>query len=389
MNLSKYMFVVCFGMTCVFLGCLEPYDAPEIFGEADMLVVDGFLNSSEGNVRVKLTRAAGLSSDGAFPAESSASVTLQDEDGSSYDLAEQSPGTYELSGIVVNLSSRYRLFIRTANSQEYASDFVSIKETPPIDSVTWRATDDGVFVEVNSHDDDDNTRYYRWDFVETWQYHAAVASEWLVENKEPRYRKSEEYIYMCWNTDLSTKILIGSTDRLERDVIDHFPLTFIHRDDKRISIKYSTLVKQRAISKEEYKFFEQLQQTTESIGSIFDPQPGQVTGNIHSISSTDAPPLGIFSAGNTQSKRMYIDFNNLPIHLQRYSPDFSCLVDTVCIYQNTGATCARFASDLDGTEYLGAAIYKGRLFYGWTLSSARCADCRSAGGVLTKPDFWP
>jgi len=375
----------------VLSACVEPYDPPASSNVVDLLVVDGFLNTADGSVSVVLTHSKPLDSNDETLTESNATLSIRSEGGAQYSLTEQSPGTYTAEGLALDPAEKYLLNVRTANGQEFYSDYVDIRPTPIIDSVIWKGDDDGVTVYVNSHDATTNTRYYRWDYIETWEYTAAVYSEFKVENKEIVYRNGNESMHRCWNTAASTKILIGSTVRLAEDVVSNFPLAFIPKGSEKVGIKYSILVRQRAISKDEFNFLEQLQKTTESIGGLFDPQPSQVPGNIHNLTDPSSTVLGYFSAGATQEKRIFIDFFDLPDQLLVFPSKTGCQPDTLCVSQTIPALyqCVLYLPDLSGSEIIGTSLYTGPFVTGYTLSSYNCADCRSQGGTLTKPSYWP
>lgn len=375
----------------VLTGCIEPYDPPASSEVADLLVVDGFLNTADGSVSVLLTHSKPLDSDDPTLPESNANMSIRTESGNEYGLSELVAGTYTAEGLPLDPAEKYQLSIRTANGQEFQSDYVDIRSTPVIDSVVWDTDEDGVNIYVNAHDASANTRYYRWDYVETWQYNAAVSSDFKVENNVPVYRNADERIYTCWRTLPSTKISIASTVRLSEDVIYRYPLTTIPKGSSKISVRYSILVKQRAISKDEFNFLEQLQKTTESVGGLFDPQPSQVPGNLHNLTNPSSTVLGYFSAGNTREQRLFIDFSQLPDPLKVFPANPNCQPDTICVVQSIPRAfqCTQDVQDLDGTEIIGSALYSGPFVIGYTKSTYPCADCRSQGGSLTKPAFWP
>jgi len=360
--------------------CVEPYQPPAITLDVDILVIDGFLNSEDSAAIVRITHANALSDRSDIQPELNASVSIQDDMGNTYALIEQDTGTYSLTGMNIDPAGKYRLSVRTVNEAEYASDFVEIISSPPIDSITWLGKDDGVYVYINTHDDTGNTRYYRWDYVETWKYHAPVSSDWKLVGKVPVYRTDDERIYVCWNTVPSTKISITTSVRLAEDVVSQHPIAFVPKGSSKISDEYSILVKQRAVSKAEYDFLEQLQKTTESLGGLFDPQPSQVIGNIHSLRDPSATVLGYFSAGATTEERLFVDYSDLPDPLKKIVSPVGCAVDSISVSD---------LQNFSGYEVLASAIYSGPFIVGYTVSSSVCADCRSQGGVTTKPPFWP
>lgn len=369
---------------CIMSSCVESYTPKLDVGEVDILVVDGFLDTSDSTVTVRLSKANALGSDTAKIKVEHAAITVESNDGSSFDVSEQSPGTYQASEIPVDPSKQYRVHVNV-NSAEYVSDFESIKQTPEIDSVVWKPGDQETKIYVNTHDDTNNTHYYRWDYIETYEYNASILSAYKIVDKKPVERAYNEYIFTCWKTTESTKILINSTTQLQHDVVRDFPLISLPVGTIKLSKKYSVLVKQRALSAAEYDFLDQLEKTTESIGSLFDPQPSQVPGNIHSLTS-GANALGYFSAGNSTTKRFFISFNDLPAYLQKVDRPY-CSVDTICIRPLT-FLCVKNVNELEGNELLGAGLYDGPVLVGYTLSYPFCADCRAQGGVLQKPSFW-
>jgi hypothetical protein len=361
--------------------CIEPYN-PEVAEQSQsVLVVDGFIDVLAGSTTVRLTHTVSLQNtdDFGFP-EDNAQVTIVTDDGTEYGLANGGNGIYFLYGMTITPSQRYTLHVTTADASEYVSDPLEVNTTPTIDSLTWTAETDGITIRVNTHDPTGASRYYRWDYIETWQYRAPVASDYTFYDRVPRYRTSNERITVCWRTKPSTNILIGSTARLANDIISQQAVKFIPRASAEVSIRYSILVRQRVIDQNEFKYLEQLQKTTESIGGLFDPQPSQLPGNMHCVSNASKPVLGYFSAGAYTEERLFVDFYELPPHLQKWPTVTGCQPDSVML---------QFLPNLHESTILGSAIYDTQGFIiGYTVTSPECADCRVQGGTTTMPDFW-
>jgi hypothetical protein len=372
-------------------GCLDPYAPPVSDAEVDILVVDGFLDSREGSATVSLSKAVPLSSDGESTAESNATITLFDDDGASFPLHEDSLGHYSVTEVSVKTDAKYRIHIRTQFGNEYQSDLMSIYETPPIDSVTWITDDEHLTIRVNTHDFSEKTKYFRWTFSETWAYHAAVLSQYKVVGNQYVDRLPNEMIFYCWNTAPSTNIVIGSTQRLSENIISQAPVAYVPKHSQKLSMQYSILVTQRGLSEEEYTYLNQLRKTTESVGGLFDPQPSQVPGNISRLDPSSPLAIGYFGVGHTVKQRIFITAAELP---QSYHGDFPRLgcypPDTMCVAPSAIIKSCNFTvRDLTESTMLGSAIYSGISLVGITTTSRSCADCRSQGGVLKKPDFWP
>jgi Domain of unknown function (DUF4249) len=379
MNKKKYSIGIASTLIIAAAACLEPYQPPATDEVVNILVVDGFLNSTDGSATVSLGHTISLSSQDKPEPEFDAAVSILVEGGGSYALTQQDSGIYAISGLIIDPNAKYRLSVRTPDGEDYLSDDVEIIPSPAIDSITWDAKENGVNIMVNAHDAAGNTRYYRWDYVETWRYHAPLSSDYKVVNGVPVYRTDDERIYTCWRTIPSTKITITSTVRLADDIVYQYPVTFLPMGSSKISVKYSILIKQRGVSKNEYDFLQQLQKTTESIGGLFDPQPSQVTGNIRNLNNPLVPVLGYFSAGEVKEERLFIDFYDLPDYLQKTTRPLGCFTqDSVFLPHEWG-----------GSETIVSAIYEGRGIIGYTQTSPICADCRLQGGSLITPAFWP
>jgi hypothetical protein len=370
--------------------CVEPYPAPDIAGDLSILVVDGFINGSDGVATVRLSHTIKLTEEGQPPHEKGATVIIRTASNDSFTLSEQDSGRYTADGLAIDANKQYQLYIKTKGGEEYISDYVSVKDTPPIDSVAWRPDGDGVSVMVNTHDLTGQSKYYRWDYVETWEYESPSVSLFKVIDHQAVYRDQDDFIFKCFRTIPSTKIFVGSSVRLEEDVIRDFPLTYLSRESGKFSILYSMIVSQRAIDRAEYEFWQDLQKVTESLGGLFDSQPYEIVGNVHHVSDPSTPVLGYFSAGRVVKQRMFLDFNDLPPDLQKRPYSF-CQYDTICVFRTPSSTrkCTNDLAGLNDNTPLVSPLYDGPTVWGYTMSSEYCTDCRVQGGILTKPDFWP
>lgn len=347
-----------------------------------MMVIDGFLNSTENSASVKLSYATALSSDVPPVVETGATVTIEEEGGGTLILNETEPGNYKLDNLFVDKTKRYRLLVRTNAGKDFFSDYIEILDTPQIDSVTWKPDDNGVNVFVNTHDAESNSEYYSWSYEETWEYNASFYSTYKMVNGEAFQRFPDDQIYTCWTTTSSTEILVGSTTRLAEAVVRDFPITFVAGPDVKLSRRYSILVRQKTLSKDAYDFWSQLKKTTENLGGLFDGLPTQVLGNMHDASS-EKPVLGYFSGGEVSEKRLFIKLAELPEVLlrQRVSP----LCTPVDVERLEVAELPRTPNSvllIDPIYVQGVGIVA------YTTARTACIDCKLHGGGTKRPDFW-
>lgn len=366
----------------VVAGCLDPYVPPISDKEVQFLVVDGFVNSGNRSAEVKLSFAVPLYAESTYNPLSNASVQIEGEDGTLIPLLETKPGVYTEQALNVANGKKYQLRVK-ALGNEYLSDPVELKRSPILDSVTWRTDEFGTTIYVDSHDVTDATKFYLWTFTETWEYNAPEYSGyiWDAKNGVMSIRKPNEFIYICYKTVTSTRVLITSTQTNTQDVVADFPLTFIKKGSRRLQRTYSILVQQRALDEQAYNFWKNIQRTTEQVGGLFDAMPGQVSGNIHNVNNPDEQVLGYFAGGEVQEKRIFIDWTELPRDLQ--------VVDNIPCYKDT-VWVANLPWYIGGRLNVVSGFGSPNTI-GYIITEGKCADCRltDPGGVLEKPSFWP
>lgn len=365
------------GLFAVVTSCIEPYNPPPITEIVDILVVDGFLNSTDSSAVVRLSKATALADSDGPPPERHAYVRIEDETGNFFPLEESGDGIYSLQKMNLNSLLKYRLVITTSGDEEYVSEFIELKISPPIDSITWRKSiqNESIALYVNTHDASNNTQYYQWTFEETWEYTAGYFSSFEI--KGGAVVPQDEDIYRCWKTLPSTEIHVGTSVELQEDAIRNFQLMSIPIGSPKLFRKFSLEVQQRALTKEAYDFWLQLKKTTESLGGLFDPLPSQVIGNLTSLNDSSQPVLGYFSGGYVSKKRIFIGIADLPIELRSITPPF-CPIDTIALDQ---------VSTSPNMNIIGPYGYP---FIQGYLSSpySNCLDCRDGGGNTVRPDFW-
>ncbi len=84
-----------------------------------------------------------------------------------------------------------------------------------------------VNIYINSHDPNNNTHFYRFDYQQTYKHVSVYESPWGVANGliypyDPSYST-----HSCWSTIPSGNIVLGSTLTLKQDVISHLQVANI------------------------------------------------------------------------------------------------------------------------------------------------------------------
>lgn len=365
-------------MTLMTMACKQEYPLPEETQNLNLLVVEGTLNSGAGPTVVRLSRTFDPTRVGVIIPEVRAQVTVEGDNNTTFTLTGNSRGEYINNQLNLNTGVKYRVRIKTAGGKEYLSDFVPVQNSPPIDSVHWRRADDGIQLLVSTHDPQNKTWYYRWEFDETWEIHSDFISNFKWEDPRVVARPDPFAIYFCWVSDASRRLYVNSSAKLSQDVISGQQLNLIPLAAERISVRYSILVTQYALTKEAYQFWEIMKKNTEQVGTLFDPQPSQLLSNIHSVNDATEPVIGFISAGAVSQKRLFIRRNE--VEPWRYRRD--------CEMRIIPLDSIRFFFPNDAWIPLQEwyTPMGGRLF-GYESGIRTCVDCTTRGTNI-RPAFW-
>lgn len=395
-NMSSFVGVIrfCPALFVFALGCIEPYDPPVVEKVLNTIVVEGFINATRRSASVKLSHLVTVYDTNEPRPESKAKIFIQSSTGDIHNLIEQDSGIYSVYDLVINKDAVYTLHVKTMSGAEYASDTIRVMDTPPIDSLNFGISGDGqsLTVTVTTHDPLNKARYYKWDYVETYRYNAPFYSGFHYINRTLIYRKQEEQIYACWRTEPSPTISIGTSSGLSQGIINRHVLTYLPRESPKISVRYSILVRQMAISKPEYEYLGQLKNTTENLGSIFGIMPTSVTGNIHQVDDVQAPVLGYFSGAEVTEKRFFIERLEMPEYFRVAPSKEGCEALVACTPLRPPGPFYEFVVCVPGEAVSSDAIvlsaegdgHPAYFFY----TTPECGDCRTQGGTTIRPEFW-
>jgi hypothetical protein len=386
--------------------CRERYGIPLEDSKANLLVVEGNILNGD-TTKIRLSRTSPISERNLI-VESGASLQIEGEDNSVYPLSESEPGFYKSDFLTLNNAFRYRLKIMSG-SKVYESEWLKVISTPEIDSVIWKR-DNGVEISVSSHGTADDTRYYKWDYDEVWEFHADYRSTGyftyvLDANGVKRFqcidvtREGITYnscieaycppdgycwndsLYTCWKYISSSNINIGSTAAFSDNTI-LAPVRKIDEDAWELNYLYSILVKQTGLTREGYEFYKILKGNSEGLGTIFDAQPSQMKTNLKCVTNPDETVIGFLDATIVKSKRIFIHIQQLPDW--RYYDQFTC-IDTL---DNSDIPIDKAIDAGMIPVTVSADRNPPHQITNFTMTERYCADC-TMRGVHRKPDFWP
>jgi hypothetical protein len=388
--MRKTFYILCILSVIAIVACKKLYNPNIVANNPNYLVVEGAINNGADSTIIKLSRTTKISVNAASAPELKAVLAIEDDHNNTYPFVETGKGRYAAAPVNLNNAYNYRLRIKTADGLVYLSDYVVVKNAPPIDTLGYdvipSGDKSGVYLYVNTHDATNNTKYYHWDFEETWRFHTQYESKYITNGISVVPRTPSQGIYYCYANDVSTSILLGSTTTLSQDVIYKQPLITIPWSSEKIELRYSILLKQYALTKEAYEFWSNIKKNTETLGSIFDAQPSAPTGNIHCISNQSIPVIGYIGAGTIQTKRIFIDKSQLPGWGTVYP--YICPLDSNFVlnpYFKENQVAANLIP-LTSKEII-VDYFFAHASDGYLSTSANCGDC-TVRGKIAPPPFW-
>jgi hypothetical protein len=369
-------------LVLLFCTCKEKYLPAVLKTNAGYLVVEGSIVSGDSTI-IRLSRTSNISDTLAPNPEPGDKVVVAGQDNSLYPLTDRGNGYYYCAPLNLSTAVKYRLQITTSGGANYQSDYVPLKLSPPIDSVGWyQDTANNVQLYVNSHNTADTVGYYRWDYDETWKYHSSYSSGFDWVNGQVVVRNLADYVYNCWSVSHSSNVIIASTAKLAQDVIYQQPVATVPYSNERLWLEYSILVRQYSLTQDAYNFWQNLKTSTQQLGSLFDAQPAQLQGNIHNVSNPGEVVVGYISACSVQTRRIFINANDVK---WQYLPYYDSL------------DCSTMSVRPDSMSYYFPPsgpykwVVEGTLPFSpnYIIVPAECADCRVHGGTNVKPSYWP
>jgi hypothetical protein len=352
-------------------------------------VVEGLITDQPGRYTIKVSQSIPLGAKAELRPVTGCNVfimggnnneKLYDIGGGSYITNGSFKGevgmTYRLKIEIFNLVRTQKVLAHVLQSLP-----MEMLPVPEIDSLffkkeTIRVEDgfsspgEGCQIYINTSDPANICKYYRWDYTETWKLETPHYNRTINRN--------------CWITNKSGDINIKSSNDLNINRIENYPVKFISNESDRLAVRYHIRVDQYSVSENEYNYWKDLQNITEETGNLYDIIPSAVVGNMYCVEEPDRVILGYFSVSASRSKMIYIDerFEGL---IDLYS---RCVEDTTFQQGRPGWPDAAWYS-LNGTVFwiVEDMINSAGPKYIITTQDKSCVDCTTRGSLL-KPDFW-
>jgi hypothetical protein len=406
MRQTRLIILFCILVT-MHLSCITPF-VPDInITDINKFVVTGQVVDNIELQTVSVSMASSVTDPQYIPV-SGCYIRILDDLGNEFPMYESGTGIYNVKidqhYLLPGRSFKIDIFTREGINIE--SDFDKMSECPVVDSVYYSikslSTDTaGIFSQnleydeskknlpteiegsanqelrfyVDLHAENLESRFFRWEAIETWENHALYPKEWFYDGAVHHIFPPDYSRLVCWTTETVNTIYSLSTSNLAKNQYIMFPLNFVSNHSQKLVFGYSLLINQYALSEAAYTYWDQLRLNSNEQGGLYEKQPFTITGNLHNKTNPDQEVLGFFSAASVKSKRIFI----------RNLANFE-------VSYNSG--CQPMAMEHGGFLEINPGDYPAFLkgdSTGFRMStlSDECVDCTIYGGVNKKPDFWP
>lgn len=396
--------------TAVF-GCTTPYNYQSSSAYEDVIVIESTITNQNKTQEVKVTRAYKL--DEKSPTfEAGAVVFVTDNLGNKYDFKQSTDKYTSVTTFQVAPDRQYQLHVRTKDGRSYISSTEKLPQQTEISSLeATKVTKEnqlGVEITVNSTDPTNNSRYYRYEYEETYKIVAPKYSPikarvvFFPAGSYPPgqviLEERTEQVRICYSTQNSTELLLTSTSDLSEDKVSNFPVRFIASTDPIIMNRYSILVKQYVQSLAAHTFFETLKEISKSGSILSQTQPGFFYGNIKAVDNPGEKVIGYFDVSSYSEKRLFFNFKDLlngePIPKYPYNcpTEFATVEEakdyifSYCFNKNPAFGC-------QGELILNLLSNGTKVYFptefptSYMLYDPPCGDCTSISSNI-KPPFW-
>ncbi len=216
-----------------------------------------------------------------------------------------------------------------------------------------------------------------WRTTGTYKFQSDFLIRYIYDRRKLTTFPKPDSLRTCFGYDINTGLYTLDMSKLTTPQIIQFPLNKVNTETRKLSIRYSLLVKQFTISPEAYEFYNALIETNTQQGGLYSTLPYQVNGNVRNILDDSESLLGYFLVAGVDEKRIFVD----------RPPS-----DQVRFYYGE---CVITDADYEAYNYIRMTPSNSWPLYVTTdagyqraLTHQACVDCRQNGGDLNEPDYW-
>ena len=377
--------LILFWLTALLLvSCIKPFDPDISLSDTDKVVINAQINDIDTVQKIEISLTSAISKP-EFKPLSGCSVRVVADDGTSFGFYEATAGDYfgTIDPAYLQPGALLRLEVITPQGERIESAADRMPQGPEISEVYWELTTlegnrpgnerNGIQFYTDLHAEAWHSRFFRWEIVETWEYHADYPFQWYYDGAVHQVIPADYSRLICWKTAFVPYVYSLNTINLTNNAFERFPLHFVSNLTARLAYGYSVEVRQYALSETSFAYWEQMRLNNEQDAGLFEKQPVPVQGNLR-FADNDKEVLGNFSVSAIRRKRLFVD----PV------PGLELDFSTGC----SATVLEKGFREIRPYEYP-VYLLGDDVTYSMVLLSDGCVDCLVHGGINVKPSFWP
>ncbi len=219
--------------------CIEEFN-PKLGSPVELVVIDGSIVKGDSLQQVVVSRSTAINNT-VFNPIFGCDVWVVDEVNREFYFEEKDEGVYQavIPDEYLAFNSRFKLRVTTPDNNEYESEYEQILESSPIDSVyygvePYQSSSEQYDVGLQFYADlkapDANTKNYRWNLVETYEYHSKYYINGFWDTKLDtliEYIPQIDSLFYCWTTSSINELYSSSTENLLLNEKKKIPLSYV------------------------------------------------------------------------------------------------------------------------------------------------------------------
>lgn len=288
------------------ISCIEQIELP-YRNEESILVVDGEITNEAPPYNIRLSYSGKFVTGSIITsnlAVNGARVIMTDDKGNEIRFRQNifEPALYQTdTKYQCEVGRSYSLRIELPDGKVYLVKPQLMKPIATITKVYADKTKDFVRFYIDTKDPENSTDFYRWKSysisLKTTRFSASggdgtcAGSCWTYNREDTANIFSDKYI---------------NGKDIKKRLVHYSPIPQLAP----LSLHYAE-VKQMSISQEAYLFWQQYEEQKTRTGSIFDPLPSTIIGNVINEKNDKDFALGFFSVSGVSTKRLMADPSSL------------------------------------------------------------------------------
>lgn len=288
-----------------------------------LLGVEGYITTLPKAHSIRLSRADRFSPDfnGLNRPETLAKVLIKDNLGNVELLTETTAGVYlTREDFAAEVDKTYNLEIILNDGRRYISMPETVTPAPKVDSLSYQAVRtatenamvDEVGVRIFAHfqDPPDERNFYFWNMmVSDFQLVAEPELNLNGPNHPtcPRCPNPLDCCRICYYSERPSPPNVNTAEDSDfNGLYQNMPIAYIRDNGLRFKGIYKAKIQHLSVSQEAHRHLTLIGQQVGLTGTVFDPPPANIRGNLINLDDPDDLPLGFFFAADEVPLETYI-----------------------------------------------------------------------------------